>query len=138
MTCPTAFKKPCPTTPKHPNNCVATQCLKRAPGFGRVTIRNCFGRNINRLACAYTDEYGNGVCNKRSNACEDGGRAFEFVAACNSTVSLILSDARFVPNGGAAPLDIGATACAGKLRPRRLCKSCGPFMFSVSCPSQCA
>lgn len=72
-----------------------------------------------------------------SEYCEDGGRAFEFVAPCNSTVSVIISDARFVPNNGTAPLDLSGTSCGGKLRPRRLCKSCGPFTFTVACPPRC-
>lgn len=62
--CPSKDKKQCPLTPRHPGKCVKTECSAKKPGFGSVTVRNCFGRKINKILASYTNKDGEEVCDK--------------------------------------------------------------------------
>jgi hypothetical protein len=132
--CPTEFKKACPTTPPR-RNCVTTTCSRR-PDVGLVTVSNCFGRRVDRITIEHTRRSGDTVCNKQREQCDEG-RLFRFTAPCNSKVTLYLSDRRYVPNGGASPLDLSGSTCAPRFSPRKLCSTCGPYEFTVTCPTDC-
>ena len=62
--------------------------------------------------------------------CGEEGPLFYFQAPCCSTVSLYFVDGDFVPNNGTTPLEVTG-ACASKLPKYKLCKTCGPFEFTV-------
>ena len=63
--CPMKHHEMCPSAPKNPGKCVKTKCDKSCkPGYGKVTVRNCFGSNLDKVLASYTDTRGKQVCDK--------------------------------------------------------------------------
>lgn len=62
--CPSRNKDMCPSTPAQPDMCISTKCDKRNPGYGKVTVKNCFGCDLDDFFAAYTDQKGDDMCDK--------------------------------------------------------------------------
>lgn len=51
--------------------------------------------------------------------CGDGS-SFQITAQCGSIVSLYITDDKYYPNNGTAPLDVGGNACASSFPSNKL------------------